>query len=73
MSKGHEGPNMKTLPDYLAPGLDIIFVGINPGSYSAQVGHYFAGPRNRFWPAINRSGPPSFDQWGRPIVMVVPE
>ena len=47
---------MKTLPDYLAPGLDIVFVGLNPGLYSAQVGHYFASPRNRFWPAVNRSG-----------------
>ncbi len=47
---------MKTLPDYLKHGLDIVFVGINPGMRSAQVGHYFASPRNRFWPAINRSG-----------------
>lgn len=47
---------MRTLPDYLRPGLDIVFVGINPGSYSAQVGHYFATPRNRFWRALNRSG-----------------
>ncbi len=47
---------MKTLPDYLAPGLDIVFVGINPGAHSARVGHYFASPTNRFWPAINRSG-----------------
>ena len=47
---------MKTLPDYLRPGLDIVFVGINPGAYSAQVGHYFATPRNRFWQAFNRSG-----------------
>lgn len=47
---------MKTLPDYLAPGLDIVFVGINPGAYSAEVGHYFATPTNRFWPAINESG-----------------
>ena len=46
----------KTLPDYLAPGLDLVFVGINPGTYSVQVGHYFATPRNRFWQAINRSG-----------------
>ena len=38
---------MKTLPDYLAPGLDIVFVGINPGRYSAEVGHYFATSRNR--------------------------
>ena len=47
---------MKTLPDYLTPGLDVVFVGLNPGLYSVEVGHYFASPRNRFWPAINRSG-----------------
>ncbi len=47
---------MNTLPDYLRPGLDIVLVGINPGEYSAEVGHYFASRRNRFWPAINRSG-----------------
>ena len=47
---------MKTLPDYLGQGLDIVFVGINPGESSAKAGHYFASPRNRFWPAINRSG-----------------
>ena len=47
---------MKTLPDYLATGLDIIFVGLNPGLYSVKVGHYFATPTNRFWTAINCSG-----------------
>jgi TDG/mug DNA glycosylase family protein len=47
---------MDTLPDYLREGLDIVFVGINPGAYSAQVGHYFATPQNRFWKAVNRSG-----------------
>jgi len=47
---------MKTLPDYLELGLDIVFVGLNPGLYSAKVGHYFATPRNRFWAAVNRSG-----------------
>ena len=45
-----------TLPDYLRPGLDIVFVGINPGAYSASVGKYFATPQNRFWPALNRAG-----------------
>ena len=45
-----------TLPDYLRPGLDVVFVGINPGAYSASVGKYFATPQNRFWPALNRSG-----------------
>ena len=47
---------MDTLPDYLRPGLEIAFVGINPGAYSAKIGHYFGRPTNRFWPAINRSG-----------------
>ena len=46
----------ETLPDYLEAGLDIVFVGLNPGLSSVQAGHYFASPRNRFWPAINRSG-----------------
>jgi len=45
-----------TLPDYLAPHLEIVFVGINPGAYSAQVGHYFASPRNRFWAAVKAAG-----------------
>lgn len=44
------------LPDYLAPNLDIIFVGINPGLYSDQVGHYFARKQNTFWTALNDSG-----------------
>jgi len=46
----------ETLPDYLREGLDIVFVGLNPGLYSARVGHYFAMPQNRFWPALSASG-----------------
>ena len=45
-----------TLPDYLRPGLDIVLVGLNPSAYSARAGHYFANPRNRFWPAVNAAG-----------------
>ena len=45
-----------TLNDYIRPGLDIVFVGLNPSQYSVEVGHYFANPRNRFWAALNRSG-----------------
>ena len=45
----------RTLPDLLAPGLTLVFVGLNPSEYSAREGHYFANPRNRFWPAFNRS------------------
>ena len=54
---------METLPDYLAPNLDIVFIGLNPGLRSVREGHYFASPQNRFWPAINRSGllDPSLD------------
>ena len=44
---------MNTLPDYLRDNLDLVFVGINPGAYSAEVGHYYATPRNRFWHAVN--------------------
>jgi TDG/mug DNA glycosylase family protein len=45
-----------TLPDHLRDGLDIAFVGINPGAYSATVDRYFATPTNRFWRAFSRSG-----------------
>jgi double-stranded uracil-DNA glycosylase len=45
----------QTLPDYLEAGLALVFVGINPGLYSAQVGHYFARKTNRFWPSFSRS------------------
>jgi double-stranded uracil-DNA glycosylase len=43
------------LPDYLETGLHILFVGINPGLRSAQVGHHFAGYSNRFWKLLHAS------------------
>jgi TDG/mug DNA glycosylase family protein len=46
----------RTLPDYLAPGLDIVSIGINPSLYSVERGFAFARPGNRFWPALNASG-----------------
>jgi TDG/mug DNA glycosylase family protein len=46
----------KTVRDVLAPGLGVLFCGINPGLYSAAVGHHFARPGNRFWPALHASG-----------------
>lgn len=46
----------KTLPDLIAPGLDILFCGINPSLYSAAVGHHFARPGNRFWPTLHAAG-----------------
>jgi TDG/mug DNA glycosylase family protein len=38
-----------SVPDVLAPGLRVIFCGINPGHWSAAVGAHFANPRNDFW------------------------
>jgi double-stranded uracil-DNA glycosylase len=46
----------KTVPDVIAPGLRVLFCGINPGLYTAAVGHHFARPGNRFWPALHVSG-----------------
>jgi TDG/mug DNA glycosylase family protein len=46
----------KTVPDVIAAGLDVLFVGINPGLYSAATGHHFARPGNRFWPALHAAG-----------------
>lgn len=45
-----------SLPDVIAPDLDVLFVGINPSLYSVAVGHHFARPGNRFWPTLHRCG-----------------
>ena len=60
---------MRTLPDLLAPGLKLVFVGLNPSEYSAREGHYFANPRNRFWSAFNRSAllPPAVGRECTPV------
>jgi TDG/mug DNA glycosylase family protein len=42
--------------DVIAPGLKLLFVGINPGLYTAATGHHFARPGNRFWPALHGAG-----------------
>ena len=47
---------VKRLPDYVRPGLDLVFVGINPGMRSAAAGHHYAGPGNHFWPLLHESG-----------------
>jgi TDG/mug DNA glycosylase family protein len=46
----------KTVPDVIGPDLHVLFCGINPGLYTAAVGHHFARPGNRFWPALHQSG-----------------
>lgn len=44
------------LPDYLRPGLRLVFVGINPGERSARIGRYYAGRGNQFWNFLFESG-----------------
>ena len=46
----------KTVRDVIAPNLRVLFCGINPGLYTAAVGHHFARPGNRFWPALYAGG-----------------
>ena len=46
----------RTVRDVIAPDLRVLFCGINPGLYTGATGFHFAGPGNRFWPALHRSG-----------------
>jgi TDG/mug DNA glycosylase family protein len=46
----------KTVRDVIAPNLRVLFCGINPGLYTAAVGHHFARPGNRFWPTLYAAG-----------------
>ena len=46
----------REIPHVLAEGLDVVFVGINPGLWSGASGHHFANPGNRFWKALHGSG-----------------
>ena len=46
----------KSVPDVIAPHQRVLFVGINPGLYTAAIGHHFGRPGNRFWPALFAAG-----------------
>lgn len=54
-----------TVPDLVGPGLRVLFCGINPGLYTAAIGHHFGRPGNRFWPALHGAGftPRLFSPW----------
>ena len=47
---------MQTLPDCTAKNARILFVGINPGLRSAEIGHHFAGKGNPFWRLLYSAG-----------------
>jgi TDG/mug DNA glycosylase family protein len=44
------------LTDRIEPGVRVLLIGINPGVRSAETGHHFAGPSNRFWKLLYASG-----------------
>ena len=44
------------VPDLLAPGVRVVFCGINPGRVSAAAGAHFANPRNDFWRLLHAAG-----------------
>lgn len=46
----------KEVADLAAKDLIVLFVGINPGLYTAAIGHHFGRPGNRFWPALYAGG-----------------
>jgi double-stranded uracil-DNA glycosylase len=48
--------NASAVPDVLAPGLRVVFCGINPGRVSAAAGAHFANPRNDFWRLLHDAG-----------------
>jgi TDG/mug DNA glycosylase family protein len=45
-----------TVPDLVGPGLRLLFVGINPGLWTAATQTHFAHPGNRFYPALLEAG-----------------
>jgi TDG/mug DNA glycosylase family protein len=51
-----EAAKAKLVDDVIAYDLRVLFCGINPGLYTAAVGHHFARPGNRFWPTLFAAG-----------------
>ncbi|KAF8588202.1 DNA glycosylase [Ramaria rubella] len=60
IKRGYADPtayaHLKELHDCLAPSLDVVFCGVNPGCMSAAKGHHFANPTNHFWKSLHLSG-----------------
>ena len=52
----HAVERVPLLPDILAPDLDLIIVGAAPSHSSADAGHYYAGPTNKFWLLLHQAG-----------------
>ncbi|MDH6259420.1 TDG/mug DNA glycosylase family protein [Bradyrhizobium sp. BR13661] len=48
--------SLHRLPDQLRENLRLVFVGTAASTRSAELGHYYAHPRNRFWRALHEAG-----------------
>jgi TDG/mug DNA glycosylase family protein len=61
----------KVIPDLAAKNLIVLFAGINPGLYTAAIGHHFGRPGNRFWPALHGGGftPRLFSPFEAPLLL----
>lgn len=46
---------LEPIPDHLEENLNILFVGFNPSIRSAETGHHFANPNNRFWTILDKA------------------
>jgi len=46
----------KQISDIIAPGIKLLFCGINPGLYTAAIEKHFGRPGNRFWPSLFAGG-----------------
>ncbi len=51
-----EGFADTTVPDLRGEDVRLVFVGINPGLWTAATQTHFAHPSNRFYPALRRAG-----------------
>jgi double-stranded uracil-DNA glycosylase len=45
-----------TVDDLIGPGVRLLFVGINPGLWTAATNTHFCHPSNRFYPALRAAG-----------------
>lgn len=51
-----DATRIRTLPDWVGPGMRVLFCGLNPSLHAADAGFGYAGPGNRFWPAVGEVG-----------------
>jgi double-stranded uracil-DNA glycosylase len=63
------GRRDRTLADTVASSLRVLLVGLNPSLHAADAGYGFAGPGNRFWPALERADATTNDAARNPVVL----